>query len=31
MNLRGWEGMFVDDDMIDFDSDLLDSLLEKMQ
>ena len=30
MNLRGWEGMFVDDDMIDFDSDLHDSLLKKM-
>lgn len=29
--LGGWEGMFVDDDMIDFDSDLLDSSLEKMQ
>jgi hypothetical protein len=28
--LGGWEGMFVEDDMIDFDSDLLESLLEKM-
>jgi hypothetical protein len=28
--LGGWEGMFVEDDMIDFDSDLLESVLEKI-
>ena len=28
--LGGWEGMFVEDDMIDFNSDLLESLLKKI-
>jgi hypothetical protein len=28
--LGGWEGLFVEDDMIDFDSDLLESVLEKI-
>ena len=26
----GWEGMFVEDDKIDFETELLDSLLEKI-